>query len=715
MSIFGRVQNENDAVHVIAEEIAAIPSPSSRSTRATISANHPLPILNPPIRLPSRTPIPFFECFHSRNGHRTNIHYHRPVTMGKPFSNELKLLPASLKWAAEIDVTPLSKFVAQARGSLLVAVGAGGSFTSVEFARLLHEERGGTGLSHTPLSFLQSKTDIRNAYVIIFTASGNNRDVLATYESTVRREPQGILIVCGKKHSKIERKSKGCERTIVFSYAFPAGRDGYLATNSLVVFAVFVLRAFGHRPPTVEQVLDNSATAPRRWEGMKLPAGPSYYLALFGGWGRPAATDFESKFSEAGLGGVMLADYRHFAHGRHNWIDKRGEESTIVAFLTPDSTELAKRTLALLPASTRIIKLETRLDGPLGALALLLEVFRLTAHVGKRVGIDPGRPGIPSYGGRIYHLGPTPGTKRTAPEAATSATERKLAARGTLGNSADEAFIMKARGEYVARLSEARFGALVADFDGTVVPPGAGHGARLSKPVVTLFEKLLRNGISLYFATGRGDSIHAIIADSLDRKYHSRVFISYYNGGITTPITEAPPKPEGGPHHLEFEALLDQLRNDPFVARRAKVENKSFQLTLKATSQSDFPAASAAIRELVARQPAGRFRVVQSSHSLDVIPAESNKLNCVRLAQSQLLPGIGLLTVGDRGAMLSNDYELLTHPYSLSVDAVSASLDSCWNLLPAGVRNVSGLLHYAKLFRIRRGSFKLQFAAGETQ
>ena len=623
--------------------------------------------------------------------------------MGKPFSNELKHLPASLLWAAKLEIDTLTKFVAQAQGNLLVAVGAGGSFTTVELARLLHEERGGTALAHTPLSFIQSKTDLRNAYVVIFTASGNNRDVIATYDAAVEREPQGILIICGRKGSKIEKKAAGCERTIIFAERLPAGKDGYLATNSLAAFCALTVRTFGYPAPTAKQVIDSSAAAPRRWQAMKLPRGDSYYLALFGGWGRPAAIDFESKLSEAGLGGVMLADYRHFAHGRHNWLDKRGEHSVVVAFLTPDTLALANKTLALLPASTRVIKIETSNDGPLGTLALLMEVFRLTAVIGRRVGIDPGRPGVPGYGRKIYHLGPAPG-KRPAPVSAIrAAVERKTDARGTRGNQDDEGIVMQAQYDYVAKMRRAQFGCLVADFDGTVVPPRAGRGDRLAPPVVAFFEKLLRNQIPIYFATGRGDSIHEIIAESLDKKLHSRVFISYYNGGITVPLTEQAPKPEGGPHHLEFEELLQQLKSDPLIAKFADIQNKSFQLTLRAA----FPAAVTAIRELVARQTAGHFRVVQSSHSLDVIPGESTKLNCVRLAQSQLPAGTALLTLGDRGALLGNDYELLTHPYSLSVDVVSGALDSCWNLLPAGCRNVQGLLRYAKWTKIQNHSFTL--------
>lgn len=623
--------------------------------------------------------------------------------MGKPFNQELKRLPASLDWAAKVDIAPFAKFVAQAQGSLLVAVGAGGSFTTVELARLLHEERGGTALAHTPLSFIQSKTDLRHAYVVIFTASGNNRDVLATYEAAVRREPQGILVVCGRRKSKIGLKVADCERTVLFAERLPAGKDGYLATNSLAAFCALTIRAFGYDAPDAAQVIDTTDTGPRRWAGLHLPQSDSYYLALFGGWGRPAATDFESKLSEAGLGGVMLADYRHFAHGRHNWLDKRGDNTTVVAFLTPDSRAVAEKTLALLPASTRVIKLATSLDGPIGSMALLMDVYRLTALVGERVGIDPGRPGVPGYGRKIYHLGPTPGTRAAPVGVERAAIARKIDARGTQGNGEDEVIVAQAQRDYLVKFRKAQFGCLVADFDGTVVPPRAGAKDRLAPPITAFFEKLLRNHIPVYFATGRGDSIHQIIANSIDRKLHGRIFISYYNGGITIPLTEATPKPEGGPHHLEFEELLRQLNRDPLIAKYAKIENKSFQLTLRAA----FPAAMTAIQELVARQTAGHFRVVQSSHSLDVIPGESTKLTAVRLAQSLLPSGCELLTVGDRGALFGNDYELLTHPYSLSVDMVSGALDSCWNLLPAGCRNLQGLLHYARRAKIKSRSFTL--------
>lgn len=629
--------------------------------------------------------------------------------MGKPFSSELKFLPASLKWAGEIDVSPIAKFFSQAHGHVLVAVGAGGSFTTVELARLLHEERGGTALAHTPLSFIQSKSDLRDAYVVIFSASGNNRDVLATYEAAVQREPQGILIICGRKGSKIEKKAIGCERTVVFAERLPAGKDGYLATNSLAAFCALTIRAFGHPAPKPDEIIEKGETAPRRWAALELPPGDSYYLALFGGWGRPAATDFESKLSEAGLGGVMLADYRHFAHGRHNWLDKRGENTTVVAFLTPDSLTLARKTLALLPKSIRVITIESQNDGPTGAIALLMEVFRLTAVIGKRVGIDPGRPGVPGYGRKIYHLGPAPGGRPDKAGLEEPAVERKLAARGTSASRDDAAIVREAAESYVTRMARVSFGALVLDFDGTVVHPAAKQGTKLAPKVVTFLHGLLRKNVPVYFATGRGDSIHQILSDSLDAKLHSRVTVAYYNGAVMRSLAEAPPQPAGGPHSAEFAELAERLLSDSFIRQVARPENKSYQLTLRIASLAEYPAVSAAVRELVAKTPGHLFRVVQSSHSVDVIHATTTKLSGVRLAQARLEGGGEVLTIGDKGSLFGNDFDLLTHGYSLSVDSVSADLQSCWNLLPAGCRNVAGLLRYATWMRPKDGCFGLSF------
>jgi hypothetical protein len=168
------------------------------------------------------------------------------------------------------------------------------------------------------------------------------------------REARSILVICGAKGSKIEAKAAHIERAILFNHPIPSGKDGYLATNSLIAFSAIVLRAFGHEIPSRETVNRIITTSDESWSALVGNLVSNYYLALYGDWARPAAVDLESKFGEAGLAGVTPADYRNFAHGRHNWIAKKGSDTTIIAFVTPASEMLAKKTLQLLPESTRI-------------------------------------------------------------------------------------------------------------------------------------------------------------------------------------------------------------------------------------------------------------------------------------------------------------------------------------------------------------------------
>src|SRR5205807_6697658 len=83
------------------------------------------------------------------------------------------------------------------------------------------------------------------------------------------------------------------------------------------------------------------------------------------------------------------------------------------------------RTLQLLPRTIPIAKIDIPGAGTeAGVCALAMAQF-ITAAAGEAVGIDPGRPGVPEFGRKLYHL-------RTweyePPSRETIAIERKRAA-----------------------------------------------------------------------------------------------------------------------------------------------------------------------------------------------------------------------------------------------------------------------------------------------
>jgi hypothetical protein len=67
-----------------------------------------------------------------------------------------------------------------------------------------------------------------------------------------------------------------------------------------------------------------------------------------------------------------------------------------------------------------------------------------------------------------------------------------------------------------------------------------------------------------------------------------------------------------------------------------------------------------------------------------------------------------VLCVGDRGRWPGNDYSLLCHPNSLSVDEVSPDPGTCWNLAPAGVRCVEACLVYLRRLKTAGGRMRFE-------
>src|SRR5690606_22714740 len=101
-------------------------------------------------------------------------------------------------------------------------------------------------------------------------------------------------------------------------------------------------------------------------------------LVLHDASSRAGAVDLESKFTEAALGNLQIADYRNFAHGRHHWLAKRGQDTAILAFITDETRTLAERTLALVPTDIPMARID--LPGPATAAAIggLIAALRVT-------------------------------------------------------------------------------------------------------------------------------------------------------------------------------------------------------------------------------------------------------------------------------------------------------------------------------------------------
>lgn len=329
--------------------------------------------------------------------------------MGRPYAEEMGLLPGTYEWAAGSDVSALARFVGRAAGSPLYAVGSGGSLTTAALAAVLHRQAGSPACATTPMDLVYGGRLGGPASVLLATSGGNNGDIAAAFEAASAEPGRNVCIVSsggggGGDGGRVGRLAAQRRSAIVQAAAAPAGRDGFLATISVLASCVWLARAYetlgaASLPPGYGRL---GAAAPDL--GGIEEAGR--LVVLHDVWGRAAATDIESKMSESGLAAAQVADYRNFAHGRHyGLVADAAERAGIVALVSPQSRDLADRTLSLIPQAVPVCRIETGLDGPaVAAVSLVASAMLMVGAVAAARGIDPGRPRVAEFGRRLHSM-----------------------------------------------------------------------------------------------------------------------------------------------------------------------------------------------------------------------------------------------------------------------------------------------------------------------
>jgi hypothetical protein len=107
-------------------------------------------------------------------------------------------------------------------------------------------------------------------------------------------------------------------------------------------------------------------------------------------------------------------------------------------------------------------------------------------------------------------------------------------------------------------------------------------------------------------------------------------------------------------------------------------------------------------------QMSGLIKVVHSSRSVDVIANSTSKCSLKAWITSGFPADSNVLCIGDQGRYPGNDFELLSHRYSLSSDLCSLSLNSCWNFAPVGYRGVQATEYYLQKLHCSRDILKLR-------
>lgn len=587
--------------------------------------------------------------------------------------------------ARSADNHALSSALALTRGRQAIYVGSGGALAVARMGADIHEAESRTlARAATPLELI-GMPRLHDPAAVLFTASARHPDAEAAVLAALRMQAQPVVVVTHRRREELSRAFAHSAVNVVTLVGGPP-REGFLATHSVLAMATALLSATGTPPAADLPYLHRNDRISLRER-----------VLVLGGPGLAAVqTDMETRLSETGLSAVQVTDYRNFAHGRHTGLDRRLHETTILALITPELRELAEMTLAALPESAQVLRIESKLPWPLCLPDLLVGSMKAVASAAERIGLDPARPQVPDYGRRLYHLS----SRRLLP-AQRNPVDRKLSAARIAETAALRARYADAHSDWLASAAHERFHGFVLDYDGTVCATEERYDLP-GEALRTGLLRLLDGGIALGFASGRGSSLHRDLRRWIPEQHWHRVELGLYNGGEVLALTDdlAPaghPAPDIGAAAERLQGTL------PAPPARSTLREHQLSLEPNEATGLTLEALANIVVETLARPPRLELEVVVSGHSIDVVPRGLGKVRVLERVRS--LCGGAVLAIGDQGQLGGNDFDLLAAaPWTLSVDRVSGDLTRCWNLDRRGERGPALLQRYlAALHPVRTG------------
>lgn len=634
--------------------------------------------------------------------------------MGKPFADELDAFASTFSWARKQDVGQLRYFLNRWTGDHAAVVGSGGSYSAAVVVALMRE------LAHhspttpaTPLEFV-SMLDRLSPRALLLSAEGKNRDILSAARAARAADLATAAVTLTHANPLVALGGES-QALRAFSFEMDWVKDGYLATNSLLATVFLMYRAlfgdqeFDHR---VADLMQPSRLQARReelraWKGLEA-AKRNGVLVLHSARAKAFAVDLESKLAEAALASTQVTDLRQFAHGRHLQLAIRKPLPYIIVATTALERGLADATLGSMPqeVTSQLIVLDGHEEQD-AAIAGLVDAMFLVEAIAQGENYDPGQPDVPAFGRALHALDPQQLlAERPVPNVLDLAARRKVPGRHQRSANPTAAVRQAAVG-YAHHLTSARIGGLVCDFDGTLCRAENRFDA-MNSAHVDQVSVLIKQGLKLAIATGRGDSLHGSLRSSFDPSLYSQIHVGYYSGSLIIRLDEDFVTPQANP---EFGPLWDWLKHatkvDPLPPLEDLARGGQFSLRLRGPEQC--AQLRAAIRAWMDGHDRRDWRVFCSGHSVDVLDANTSKLRVVdHLARvSGLDPKAQILRLGDCGQEDGNDYELLREGLSLSCDHVSADLLSCWNFGAPGSNQAEVTMSYLRGLVPTDGAFRL--------
>lgn len=630
------------------------------------------------------------------------------------YEEELAQLGHSYSAACGADIESLKLAIAGAAESSMIGVGSGGSFTVASLLCSLHEAyTGKVSRPSTPLEIICSPALASSSPVFLVSAEGKNPDIVEALERARRFSSRTVHVLTNRKDSPLMTHVGALPG--VKPYVFElANKDGYLATNSLLLDAVLVARAYGELDGRHESMPSDiaalriggetvdawvAAAQPFISEAARRGALTVVYSPLL----RPIVADLESKLSESALLHTQLADLRSYAHGRHLWLAQRPQDCAILALVEPSVGSLWEDMRSKFPTNVPTLAMSLSGAEPVHLIAGLVAQMRIVAAVGRELGRDPGKPHVPDYGREIHYAN----LRDMIPLPKTLAPAEQQSKYEVLGahwpSPRDHGAMQRAVQAFAETMRARRFKAVVFDYDGTLCS-SQSKDSPPPQDVVEHLVRLCRAGIVVGIASGRGGSIQTCLQEVMPGDVLPKIRLGLYNGGwISAADVEPKPSQKTSEFLSHVTRIVVRLKavGVPILAHRT---THPYQVSVRFREGLATDAMWFVIADALRQAGLDLSTMVRSKHSVDILAKGVSKSALIaHIVHKDKIDPYEVLTMGDQGAWPGNDAALLEHRFSLSVDMPSRRLDRGWKLAPAEKRDVDATQWYLERMKEEQG------------
>jgi HAD superfamily hydrolase (TIGR01484 family) len=637
------------------------------------------------------------------------------------YDAELDKLSETYKSGLAANIDAIKSAIAGASESSIIGVGSGGSFTAASLLCDFHEKyTGRVSRPSTPLEIICNPTLAAASPVFLVSAEGKNPDIVEALNRARLHSARPIHVITNRKDSPLTQNAENLSSVSAHIFDL-VQKDGYLATNTLLLDAVIIARAYeeldkekDHIPPSVD-ALRLSGQSIGGWV-----SGATAFIAetvkrgniilTFSPLLRPVAADLESKLAESALLHCQLADMRSFAHGRHLWLAERSAECSVIALIEPSLASLWSAMRALLPTGVPTLDMPFVGAQPGDLLAGLVAEMHLVSAIAQQLGKDPGRPDVPQFGRDLHYID-IPSLIPPPAESTDRGEQSKYDVLGAHWPSVEQHGPMeRALDNFENAIEQQLFRAIVFDYDGVLCSSQAA--SHPPAPLVAgWLSRLAEDGIVVGIASGRGGSVRENLRTCIPEPLWPKIQLGLYNGAHISNL--AAPEPESN-HTDEFlshvRRIVGRLKELGVPIKTIRTTHP-FQVSVRFRDGVQAGDNWFVIADALRQAGLDLSRIVRSKHSVDILAAGVNKSHLVaHIIQEFKIDPFQVLTIGDQGAWPGNDYSLLEHRFSLSVDLPSRRLDRGWKLAPPHKRDVDATIWYLERLQIAgTGCFTMKF------